>query len=67
MSHDKEGKKYTIIIFLVVVAVLIYGWYTSEEHRLALLEELRSNESEYEERIEELKRDIEFWKEEAGY
>lgn len=42
MKRDKEGEKYTFIIFLVVVAVLIYGWHTSEKKRLSLLEDLNA-------------------------
>ena len=63
MSKEKA----ICILLIFVIVFMFFGWNNSEHNRLALLEELRSNESEYEERIEELKREIEFWKEEAGY
>ena len=64
--HSAEGYRAICILLVIVIAALIWGWHNSEQNRLKLLDELQSREAEYEEKIYELKNEIESWKEEAG-
>lgn len=62
--NKEDFYKTACIIFLVVIAAILYGWHNSEQNRLKLLDELQEQEYKYETKIEELNAEIEGLKEE---
>ena len=53
--HSAEGYRAICIILVVVMAIMGWMWYQSEENRLKLLDELRDTQSQVEELKDELR------------